>query len=220
MRLREIVQIVDGTSDPAFAIDGLGNIVAWNRTAAEMFGISTTNALGKPCNVIIGGIDEEGVVCSNECIIQRSATRDRLIQNFDLRIRTPKGRRWFNISVIVVDGATTVRPYTIHLLRSVDIYKRLEILLRDFVIRKTNISQKTAVELVSSTRSLARETPLTKRETQILKLVSKSETSLTIANKLQISSTTVDNHLQHILKKLGAHSRLEAVLRAEHSGLL
>ncbi|MCC6328799.1 MAG: response regulator transcription factor, partial [Acidobacteria bacterium] len=37
---------------------------------------------------------------------------------------------------------------------------------------------------------------------------------------LHISRNTVDNHIQHILKKLNAHSRLEAVRRAELSGLI
>lgn len=220
MRLSEIVQIVHGTSDPAFAVDGLGVIGAWNKTAAEIFSISAADAVGKPCSEVICGVDDDGKICSRECFVRRSANKGRLINNFDLRILTPAGRQWFNVALIVLHSATAVRPYTIHIMRSVDVYKRLELLLRDFVIRKMDISKDRAIALVSSAGSLARETSLTKREIQILKLVAKSGTSRTIADKLQISPSTVDNHLHHILKKLGAHSRLAAVLRAEHSGLL
>lgn len=220
MRLGEIVQIVEGTSDPAFAVDGLGEIAAWNRGAAKAFGISSVDAVGKPCGDVVCGIDDDGTICSSECVIRRSAKNDRLLHNFDLRIHTPKGREWFNVSLIVIDAATASRPYVIHLMRSIDTYKRFEKLLRDFVVGTTNISQAKAAALFSSTKSLSREASLTTREAEILKLVAKSKTSLEIAGKLQISPTTVDNHVQHILRKLGARSRLEAVLRAEHSGLL
>lgn len=220
MRLGEIVQIVDGTSDPAFAVDGFGEIAAWNQTAAEIFGISSAEAVGRPCHEVICGMDDDGIICSSKCVLHQPTNKDRLMRDFDLRIETPAGRKWFNVSLIFVYSATADRPYTIHIMRSVDMYKRLEVLLRDFVVSETNISREEAIALVSSTRTLARETSLTEREIQILKLVAKGGTSLTIADKLKISPTTVDNHLQHILRKLNAHSRLEAVLRAEHAGLL
>ena len=41
-----------------------------------------------------------------------------------------------------------------------------------------------------------------------------------IALKLFVSRTTVNNHVQRILKKLGAHTRLEAVRRAEQARLI
>ncbi len=220
MRLGEIVQIVDGTSDPAFAVDGLGEIAAWNRGAAKAFGIKSADAVGNPCFEVVCGVDDDGKICSSECVIRRSAREDHLLHNFDLRIHTPKGREWFNFSLIILDPAKTSGPYVVHLMRSIDTYKRLEKLLRDFVVGATNISQAKAAALFSSTRSLSREASLTTRETQILKLVAKSKTSLEIANDLRISPTTVDNHVQHILRKLSARSRLEAVLKAEHSGLL
>lgn len=220
MRLGEIVQIVDGNSDPAFAIDGLGNIVAWNQSACDAFGISSAEAIGNACCDIICGVDDDGTICSRECIVRCSAYRNRLMPSFDLRVHTPTGQMWFGVTSIIISSATAFRPYIIHILRPIDIQKRLEVLLCDFVIRKTNISRSKAVALVSSTRSMARETALTNRETEILRLVAKGRTSISIAEKLQISRTTVDNHLQHILKKLNTHSRLEAVLRAEHAGLL
>ena len=41
-----------------------------------------------------------------------------------------------------------------------------------------------------------------------------------IADQLHISRTTVNNHIQRILRKLNAHSRLEALRRAEHARLI
>ncbi|RMG50565.1 MAG: DNA-binding response regulator [Acidobacteria bacterium] len=45
-------------------------------------------------------------------------------------------------------------------------------------------------------------------------------TTADIADRLCISRTTVNNHIQHILRKLNAHSRLEAIRRAERAGLI
>jgi PAS domain S-box-containing protein len=220
MRLREIIQFVEGTSDPAFAVDGSGNIATWNRGASEMFGISPAEAIGKACKEIVHGTDECGMVCSRDCVVRQSANKHQLMQNFDLQIETPQGRKWFNLSLVIVDVATSMYPYTIHILRLIDVSKRLEMMIRDFILRETNISQEQFIALMSSTRSAVSQTYLTKRELEILSLVANGKTSTAIAEQLHISRTTVDNHLQHILKKLKAHSRLEAVRRAERSGIL
>jgi DNA-binding NarL/FixJ family response regulator len=41
-----------------------------------------------------------------------------------------------------------------------------------------------------------------------------------IAERLSISFTTVRGHVQRVLEKLGAHSKLEAVARAAQYGVL
>jgi DNA-binding NarL/FixJ family response regulator len=87
-------------------------------------------------------------------------------------------------------------------------------------VSEAEISDESAVALISSRRSAVRETYLTQREFEILRLVANGKTSVTIAEEISIGPATVDNHSHHILRKLSAHSRLEAVLRAEHSGLL
>jgi DNA-binding CsgD family transcriptional regulator len=215
-----VVQFVAGTSDPAFAVDGLGNIVAWNEGAAETLAISRNEAIGRPCYEVICGTDENGAICSHECIVTRSANNRRPMGNFDLRIDTPKGEKWFNVTPIIVDVNGFTLPFTIHIMRQIDIYKRLEILLRDFVLSKTNIPREHVSAILSSATSVVREASLTKRELEILHLIEQGGTSVAISEKLNISTSTVDNHVRHILTKLSAHSRLEAVRRAEHSGLL
>jgi len=61
---------------------------------------------------------------------------------------------------------------------------------------------------------------LTDRELEILRLLGKGSTTSEVADQLHISRTTVNNHVQHILRKLDAHTRLEAIRRAEHAGLI
>ena len=57
------------------------------------------------------------------------------------------------------------------------------------------------------------DTPLTARERQVIELVSAGATNQEIANALVISESTVKSHVKHILRKLGAANRAEAVSR-------
>ena len=61
---------------------------------------------------------------------------------------------------------------------------------------------------------------LTRRELEVLKRLAKGQTTRNIANELNISSTTVKNHIKHILRKFGAHTRLEAIRFAENVGII
>lgn len=61
---------------------------------------------------------------------------------------------------------------------------------------------------------------LTERELSILDLLDQGQSNAAIAAELTISVNTVRNHVQNVLTKLGAHSKLEAVARARASGLL
>ena len=49
--------------------DGLGNIGAWNQAAVEMFGITSNDAVSRPCAEVICGSDGDGIVCLNECVV-------------------------------------------------------------------------------------------------------------------------------------------------------
>jgi two-component system nitrate/nitrite response regulator NarL len=54
----------------------------------------------------------------------------------------------------------------------------------------------------------------------VVRLLTAGATSRTIAKRLNVSTATVRNHVQHILVKLGAHSRLEVVAYALRHQLL
>ncbi len=220
MLIREITELVDSTSDSAFAADGSGHIVAWNRAAEAMFGMSAPDAIGKMCGEIMQGMDECGPVCSADCTVQQAVRKHHPVGNFDLQIETASGRQWCNVSVLIADGDNSTTPYSIHIVREIDVRKRLELVVRDFVVTGTGLSAEQATTLVSSAHASARESELSERERDILSLLAKGVTTTTVAEQLHISRTTVNNHVQHILRKLDAHTRLEAIRRAEHAGLI
>jgi PAS domain S-box-containing protein len=55
---------------------------------------------------------------------------------------------------------------------------------------------------------------LTPRQTQVLRLLEQGHSTKQIADELHLSTETVRNHIRHILRALGVHSRLEAVAAA------
>ena len=61
---------------------------------------------------------------------------------------------------------------------------------------------------------------LSPREVQILTLLAEGRTQAQIATELVISSKTVATHIQHILSKLGVHTRAQAVAMAFRQGLV
>lgn len=61
---------------------------------------------------------------------------------------------------------------------------------------------------------------LTARELEILGMLADGVSNASIAEGLTLSLNTVRNHVQNIITKLGAHSKLEAVANAAKEGIL
>ncbi|NTU85222.1 MAG: hypothetical protein HGA45_38680 [Chloroflexales bacterium] len=68
--------------------------------------------------------------------------------------------------------------------------------------------------------TLSLKDPLTGREQEVLCLLAEGATNQEIASALVVTVGTVKTHLNHILGKLGARNRTEAVARARALGLL
>jgi two-component system, NarL family, response regulator LiaR len=72
--------------------------------------------------------------------------------------------------------------------------------------------------MVELARSEARMRPvrsaLTAREWEVLDLMTTGSSTQEISTELVVSLETVQSHIKHILRKLGVHSRTEAIARA------
>lgn len=66
----------------------------------------------------------------------------------------------------------------------------------------------------------ARTGELSAREIEVLQLLADGSTTEQIAEALFLSANTVRNHVHSVIKKLGAHSRLEAVSIGIKQGLI
>lgn len=66
----------------------------------------------------------------------------------------------------------------------------------------------------------ARDSPLTPRELDVLRLAARGLRVDDIADNLSLASGTVRNHLSHIITKTGARTRIGAIRVAEEAGWL
>jgi LuxR family maltose regulon positive regulatory protein len=62
--------------------------------------------------------------------------------------------------------------------------------------------------------------PLTGRELEVLRLIAAGKSNQRIARELVVTLDTVKKHVTHVLGKLGADNRTEAVARARDLGLI
>lgn len=92
-----------------------------------------------------------------------------------------------------------------------------EFLLPEATLRK--IIQRQRAEAVRERQRTDVLRRLTRRELEVLMLVARGLDNRMIAEKLCVSVTTVRSHVQHLLSKLGVHSRLEAAVLANQYGL-
>ncbi|MBK7704634.1 MAG: response regulator transcription factor [Acidobacteria bacterium] len=142
------------------------------------------------------------------------------LKSYDIQVRTNGRPQWCNVSVLIVEESRSVAPHTIHIARPADLHKRFELLMRDFVVNETDLPLVHIDALRSTKRTPTTLVDLSTRQIEILRFLARGVKSAEIAKELFISRTTVNNHIQHIFKKLDAHTRLEAVRRAEQAGLI
>jgi two-component system response regulator DevR len=84
------------------------------------------------------------------------------------------------------------------------------------------VPQSTLTELLPRLRTSFRPvgSDLTKREREVLQLLADGKSNEAVARELVVSKHTVRNHVQNVLGKLDAHSKLEAVAIAVREGLV
>ncbi len=67
---------------------------------------------------------------------------------------------------------------------------------------------------------LASSTEFTERELEVLRIMTTGVSNAAIAKKLNISESTVKNHIHHMLEKTGCASRTELAIQARVSGIV
>jgi PAS domain S-box-containing protein len=194
--------------DGAFAIGPDGRIVLWNRAAEKMLGYGAREAIGRPCCDLFVGHDDSGNrLCYQGCHVMSLVKMGDSVQSFDMQTRTKAGRPiWVNLSTLTVPAGQPGGPLPVHLFRDVTATKELLGLVRERL---------TAPAVAEPTRE-----SLTRRELEILRRIATGVSTKAAADTLHVSPATVRNHVQNILGKLGAHSRLEAVAMATRQRLL
>lgn len=186
------------TNEAAFAVNRIGEIIVWNLAAEKTFEFTASEALGRTCWKLLSGQDIFGnPLCCEGCPIRASAFRNNPINRFQIYFRTASNqRKHFTVSTLMLFNASG-EDVLVHMCTPMTEYE---------------ITASSASNLSSKSPHVDYQyKKLTPRETEVLTQLHKGKTIKHIADTLNISSSTVRNHVQHILLKLRVHSRYEAV---------
>lgn len=221
-RLELLRDMLDRAADGAYVVDQDQRIAVWNKAAENLLGFKAQEVIGMNCFQILGGHTDGGCpVCRRGCLPFTAGRRGELVPSFDAQVRTASGYPlWVNVTVIAVPTSDDSQEpdAVVHLFRNVEAKKRAETFAKDVVGWVRQLRLEGPEPLASDDRPA--DVGLTEREIQVLHLLSRGADTDSIANQLVIDRSTVRNHIQRILHKLGVHSRLEAVTYAREHGLL
>lgn len=208
---RELFELLDHTSDAAFAVSDGGEIRAWNAAAETLFAFTRDEVIGRTCFDLLQGRGPLRTrVCTEHCHARDCAAHQRPIPDFDLEVKTRAGRRaWVNVSTVVHVDRRTGRRLLVHLARDIGRRKRSEALVE----RVLRLSRQIA-DASHETHRPGPTIPLSEQEQRVLQRFSEGLRAADVERELDISPQTLRNHLHHINQKLGTHSRLEAVIHA------
>jgi len=188
--------IIFDTGEPAYAVDRNGTIVAWNTGASAALGYSAADTVGRKCWNLLEGQDAFGnQYCCKRCPLREMALQHKAVHRCKMYFRAADGvMKRFTVSTLVVFDQND-RETLIHMCR-----------------KDSGIADKTPISAQQPKSRCDRGYGvLTRRESQVLKHLYDGRTTPDIATLMSISIPTVRRHIDHILHKLHAHSRLEAV---------
>jgi DNA-binding CsgD family transcriptional regulator len=203
MVANEVTNFVSG--DAAFAINPDGIIISWNLEAEKIFNYAADDALGRRCWKLLSGQDMYGnSYCCERCPILQMASHHESVHSFQIWFRTvSNGWKKFAVNCLTVFGENGDK-LLLHICNFAE--KGAEYSVNNHATNKPS---------VNNNRSA-----LTRRELEVLALLSDGQSSREIASLICISHATVRNHIQHILYKLHAHNRLEAVVKAHRMNIV
>jgi PAS domain S-box-containing protein len=195
-----LVEALEGSGDAVVATDAQGRIVAWNHAAEKVLGYRSGEVLGKPCYEVLDGFDACGArFCRRECELMRMTRRRESVREFPMSVRCSSGARIpATFAILAVRGANA------------DSFVILHVLSPTGPGAEGDRGRKAAPRSGAAAEE-ALVASLTPRELEILRRLDEGESTGTIADALGIRATTVRTHVQHILRKLEVHTRLEAV---------
>jgi PAS domain S-box-containing protein len=216
------------TREALFAVDSQQRIIYWNEGARKLLGYSEPDVLGKPCWRVIGGRRGNRLWCQKNCRIHRCVLRDQLPPHHYFEIPTKEGRNlWVGVSIFTLK--VKGKPISAHLLTSVPRAERLRqtlhrmqgsVQIQKMVGSGPATTGAALPEKISGLRGVVDAHNLTRREIEVLALLAEGLSTHGIAGRAGISYFTARNHIQNGLRKIGMHSRAQAVSFAYSRSLI
>ncbi|HQV12246.1 MAG TPA: PAS and helix-turn-helix domain-containing protein [Nitrospira sp.] len=221
--MKQVSVMLQRTTDGAMLMNGDGNVILWNKAAERLLGFFASEVIGRPCEEVMRGETLAGhPFCSSSCAVGHRLGCGSGVRNFDIQTRTKNGKViWLNVSSLPVPSRKPGRFLVAHLFRDISARQKVLGLAEELYAvlaptsgRNRPISEtprRAPDERPDTMPTVPALLPLSEREREILRWLAAGKNGKEIAEALCISPVTVRNHIQHILEKLGAHSRLQAL---------
>ncbi len=216
-RSSEALDRIARSGEAVFAIDSADRIILWNKKCEELLGQPARAVLGKRCDAVIGGRDENGnVYCYRNCPVAFQAREmpKEPVHRFQLSVQTGKGaRRAIEVSLFAISAYHPALSTVVHVLRD---GKRKTSALECELAEHAQVRE----PLWPMETRAGQRIDLTAREKEILRCLAEGMPTVAIGKKLFISPVTVRNHIQNLLHKLDVHTKLAAIVFAYQHDLI
>lgn len=211
-----LADILFRTADGIYAVDAEQHIIYWNDACAQLLGVSTKEAIGRPCSDVVRGKNSAGQpLCGGGCCSSLIKGGNGP-KTFPLHTHNSQGNHLdLSVNIVLVPSRHCKQWTCIHMLYYGDSPDAHEVLEYHSPYKQKTISRSTV-----HGHSVENKSNLTAREHEILQLLAEGVRTTVISQLLHVSPVTVRNHIQHIESKLGVHSQLEAVAYAYRNNLV
>jgi len=210
------------THDGMCVVDSHQIITYWSPNAERILGRKAEEVLGKPCHEVVAGRAPQNYrFCRRNCPVMAKARRGRPTPDYDVLCTMPGGDvKWLNMS-IVIPKARKNALRVVHLLRDVTGHRQTEEFARKASAALRDLLVEGNGHATERARDGAPPLPqLSRRETQVLRLLASGMTTEKVASTLSIQIVTARNYINRVLAKLGVQSRLQAVVFASEHKLI
>ena len=223
MSPNDIFQLLNTSGFGAYAMSVDQVIVFWSSGAQRILGHRREDVLGRRCYEVVAGLALDGFTpeCLTGCPSMRALRAGLSPTPIKLRMLCASGqRKLVTLTPMVVAGVLEAGPMLVHLFH--DSANEADSSVDAGAVRDVLQENGASIlpEHLVAEPSLENAPALTLRELEVLRLVSQGWGTPRIADELGISYHTVRNHIRHCRRKLGAATKLDAVLTAIRRGIL
>ena len=223
MILDALFPLLESASFGAYAVSLDQRILFWNRAAERILGHSSRETVGRMCHEVMGDAGSGGLTpeCAAGCSSMRYVRAGLIPPPTRVRMLCSSGElKWVLITTAIISGVLKGAPLLVYLFEEggeVEDSATAQVSIWDAHERRN--AGVTADH--GEAHQAPRETStLSRRELEVLRLVALGWNTLRIAAQLGISRHTVRNHIRNLRNKLGASTKLDAVLRGISLGIL
>ncbi|MGE3857824.1 MAG: LuxR C-terminal-related transcriptional regulator [Dehalococcoidia bacterium] len=204
------------SAHPLYTVDLDQRITSWNAAASEELR-DGHEVVGRRCYEVLASVDPRNAsLCRPNCPVITRARAGRASQDFHVWTQDADGTSArVQVSILLQQASDPADARVVHLVRRVE-----EPAPAARPAGRGGVSPFRPVKRHEDAEAAELRNSITPRQVAALRLLAEGYSPEEIAASLGIRPVTIRNHIQAAMDRLGARSRLEAVIIASRAGLL